>query len=207
MLEVKNLSFSYDQQPVFVDFCLKVKKGELTLLNGENGSGKTTLLKCIAGVLNGGKNIYIDGLELISNRNKTKHISYIMSEDTLYEYLTINENLNFFCELFHENEEFLVKANTFISLFMLDDYKDYLIKNLSKGMRQKVYLSIMLSKSAEIFILDEPFSSLDFLTQQKIKKILIDLALSDKCVLYSSHIEEFKELANKEIKLQNKEEI
>lgn len=90
-------------------------------------------------------------------------------------------------------------------MFMLDEYKDYLVKNLSKGMRQKVYLSIMLSKKAEVFIFDEPFSSLDVETQEKIKTILIELAENNKYIIYSTHIQEFKELAYREIKLKTEE--
>lgn len=204
MLEVKKLSFSYDQNPIFENFDLIINKGELVLLNGQNGSGKTTLLKCIAGIINGGKDVYLNDIELKNNK-KLRDISYIMSEDTLYEYLTVSENINFFRELFNESEEFVKSSHGFISMFMLDEYKDYLVKNLSKGMRQKVYLSIMLSKKAEVFIFDEPFSSLDVETQEKIKTILIQLAENNKYIIYSTHIQEFKELAYREIKLKTEE--
>lgn len=204
MLEVKKLSFSYDQNPIFENFDLIINKGELVLLNGQNGSGKTTLLKCIAGIINGGKDVYLNDIELKNNK-KSRDISYIMSEDTLYEYLTVSENINFFRELFDESEEFVKSSHGFISMFMLDEYKDYLVKNLSKGMRQKVYLSIMLSKKAEVFIFDEPFSSLDVETQEKIKTILIELAENNKYIIYSTHIQEFKELAYREIKLKTEE--
>lgn len=206
MLEVKNLNFKYDEISIFDKFNFSGNNGEIIMLRGKNGSGKTTLLKCIAGIINGGKSIFIRDVELVNDKSLIKNISYIMSEDTLYEYLTVKENIQLFCELFREKFNFVEKIEKMFKELELEEYNNYLVKHLSKGTRQKIYLIIMLSRDAQIFLLDEPFSSLDLNTQSKIKNKLFELSEKGALIVYSTHVSEFSSIATRECELQSKEE-
>jgi len=165
ILEVKNLTFGYEDEPVLENFNMSISKNEILLIDGENGAGKTTLLKCITNIINNGKNIFINGVEVFSDKSVLKNISFIMSEDTLYDYLTLKENIIFFKTLFDEDDEYVDNVKSLCNELAIDKYEDYLIKNLSQGTRNKLYLSIMLSKKHNILILDEPFTALDKNTQ------------------------------------------
>ena len=199
-LSVKNLSYSYDQVLVLQDINLNISTHEVVLIKGINGSGKTTLLKCMAGILNSGKNIYIDNIELKNKKELFRRISYIMSGDTLYDYLTVRENIKLFSELFQENTEFYDKVVELMTIMKLNGYQDYLVKHLSSGTRHKVYLSVMLSKKSDILILDEPFSSIDKESQELMTEYIASLK-KNKLIIFVTHIKEFEKLATRTIEL------
>lgn len=206
MLKIKELSFKYDDVNIFDNFNFSGDCGEIVLLRGDNGSGKTTLLKCIAGILNGGRGIFINGVELINDKSRFRNISYIMSEDTLYEYLTVNENIRLYCELFKEKVDYVEKVDRMLRELGLDEFNDFMVKHLSKGTRQKIYLIIMLSRDAKIYLLDEPFSALDLNTQRKIKNKMFELSNKGALIIFSTHILEFSSIATRELELQQKED-
>ena len=133
ILEVKNLTFGYEDEPVLENFNMSISKNEILLIDGENGAGKTTLLKCITNIINNGKNIFINGVEVFSDKSVLKNISFIMSEDTLYDYLTLKENIIFFKTLFDEDDEYVDNVKSLCNELAIDKYEDYLIKNLSQG--------------------------------------------------------------------------
>ena len=195
ILEVKNLTFGYEDEPVLENFNMSISKNEILLIDGENGAGKTTLLKCITNIINNGKNIFINGVEVFSDKSVLKNISFIMSEDTLYDYLTLKENIIFFKTLFDEDDEYVDNVKSLCNELAIDKY---LIKNLSQGTRNKLYLSIMLSKKHNILILDEPFTALDKNTQSiMINKIKSNSKEKEKCVIMVTHVSEFKEISTR----------
>ena len=198
ILEVKNLTFGYEDEPVLENFNMSISNNEILLIDGENGAGKTTLLKCITNIINNGKNIFINGVEVFSDKSVLKNISFIMSEDTLYDYLTLKENIIFFKTLFDEDDEYVDNVKSLCNELAIDKYEDYLIKNLSQGTRNKLYLSIMLSKKHNILILDEPFTALDKNTQSiMINKIKSNSKEKEKCVIMVTHVSEFKEISTR----------
>ena len=171
IIEVKNLVFGYEEDRVLNNVSLEVNPGEILLIEGENGAGKTTLLKCMTGLLNNGKSIFINKKEVYKNRYLLKQNSFVMSEDFLYDYMTTDENILFFQKIFKEDEEFICKVNHYLADFDVEKYKDTLIKNLSQGTRSKVNLAIMLSKKHKLLILDEPFTALDVNSYEKLCSI------------------------------------
>lgn len=115
--------------------------------------------------------------------------------------LTVDENIKLFAELFGESSIFFDKVNDVINMMNLSEYRQYLVKHLSQGTRHKVYLSIMLSKSSSVLILDEPFSSVDKKTQDVIFQYIMSIQ-KDKIIVYVTHIEEFEKLATRTIVLE-----
>ena len=193
-LVVANLSFDYDSGHVLHDISFKTKTGDILLVKGANGSGKSTLLKCLVGLLNAGNSVTIDGVSINDNPALLQQMAYIMAEDTLYEYLTVTENAQLFAELFGESQDFLDRVQEMFGYMNVSAYKNYLVKHLSTGTRHKVYLAIMLSKKADILILDEPFSSIDKKTQELMFDY-IQRIQKQKLIIYVTHIEAFEQLA------------
>lgn len=200
LIEVRDLTFGYEDIPVLKNFNLRVNKGEILLIEGDNGVGKTTLLKCIGSVVNGGKNIYFEGKHLLEHRDLIKNISFVWSEDTLYDYLTVGENIKFYKYLFGEKSSYDERIKEYIRLFGIEQYYNILVKNLSQGTRNKLYLAIMLSKNFKALVLDEPFTALDKITQEKVISIIKFEAMNNnKSVILVTHIEEFKKIATRRI--------
>ncbi len=202
IIEVKNLVFGYEEDRVLNNVSLEVKPGEILLIEGENGAGKTTLLKCMTGLLNNGKSIFINKKEVYKNRYLLKQNSFVMSEDFLYDYMTTDENILFFQKIFKEDEEFICKVNRYLADFDVEKYKDTLIKNLSQGTRSKVNLAIMLSKKHKLLILDEPFTALDVNTQEKLINLTKNYVQSvEKAIVMVTHINEFKKIATRVVEI------
>ena len=198
LIKVKNLTFGYEDDPVIKNISLELRSGEVLLLEGENGAGKTTLLKCITNVLNSGKNIYYEEKEVYKNKRLIKNFSHVMSEDYLYDYMTMDENIKFFKKLFKEDAEYLDKVEVFVEKFGIKSYRNKLVKTLSQGTRNKLYIAIMFSKTHSVLILDEPFTALDKETQNVILPYVENYKNSDdKAVLMVTHIEQFKRITTR----------
>lgn len=202
ILSVKNLTYGYRDCPVFKNLDVSFDKGKIYCIVGENGAGKTTLLKCISSLLNDSKCIYYEDQLIEKNKDLLQNISYIMSEDTLYPYMTVNENIKFYASLFYKTSNFKNKVNDILTRLGCNVYRDYLVKNLSQGTRNKIYLSIMLSKDAEIFLLDEPFTALDKQSQEFFFDFIKEKDKKEKSTfIIVTHIEEFKKISSEIIEI------
>ncbi|SEF94875.1 ABC-2 type transport system ATP-binding protein [Eubacterium ruminantium] len=198
LLYVDNLTFGYEDDPVIHNLSLQLREGEILHIEGKNGVGKTTLLKCIANIINGGKAVFIKGEELYINKNLARELSFVMSDDYLYDYMTMEENIVFFYNLFGRNKAFVTNVEHFIDLFGISEYKKKLVKNLSQGTRNKLYIAIMFSKEHSVLLLDEPFTALDKKTQE----VILDYVgsyknMQGKAVIMVTHIQQFKEIATR----------
>ena len=202
ILSVKELTYGYNDCPVFKNFWVSFSKGKIYCIVGENGAGKTTWLKCISSLSNNSKGIYYENQSIEENKDLLQNISYIMSEDTLYPYMTVNENIKFYATLFYKTSNFKNKVNGILTQLGCDIYRDYLVKNLSQGTRNKIYLSIMLSKDAEIFLLDEPFTALDKKSQEFFFNFIEEKNRKEKSTfIIVTHIEEFKKISSEIIEI------
>ena len=206
ILSVKNLTFGYLDCPVFKDFSLQIEQGHIYLIDGENGVGKTTLLKCMTSILNNGKNIFYEGTPIENNKYLLKNIAYVMSEDTLYPYMTVDENISFYKNLFSEGKEFTDKVYNILNKLNCRNYKDFLVKNLSQGTRNKIYLAIMFSKNARVLILDEPFTALDKDSQKFFLELIKQQNNKNKItIIMVTHISEFKIIASKVVHVEKRD--
>ena len=208
LIRVDDLTYGYEDDPVIKNLSLEVNAGEIVLIEGENGAGKTTLLKCMTGILNNCKSVFMDGKEISECKEELKNISFVMSEDFLYDYLTLRENVEFFKKLFDEDADFDKNIAFFVDKFGLGKYEDYLVKNLSQGTRNKLYIAIMFSKHHKILVLDEPFTALDTATQDVILDYVRGYTkLTDKAVIMVTHIAQFKEISTKRFLMKLRGEI
>ena len=166
ILEVRNVSFGYDEREIISNINLELRDNELVSLLGVSGSGKSTLFNIIAGLLkpDTGKVIY-RGEDITG---KSGIISYSFQKDLLLPYMTIEENVALPLLIKKEKKsKALVKANEMLKEFKLDAYAKKYPKELSGGMRQRIALIRTYLFSKDVSLLDEPFSALDAITKDE----------------------------------------
>src|SRR5438477_799353 len=167
---------------------LQINKGEIFGLLGPNGSGKTTTIKLLLGLL-----FPTDGDALVfgepaTNVRKNERIGYLPEESYLYRFLNAEETLDFYGRLFKldakEREE---RAARLIETVGLARDKKRILKEYSKGMRQRIGLAQALINDPELVILDEPTSGLDPLGTRWMKDLIVELRDQGKTIIMCSH--------------------
>lgn len=185
ILDVKNLTKSFDTKKVLGNLSFEVKKGEVFGLLGPNGAGKTTIIRIILDIIRADHGeIKIFGEKF--DENLKEKIGYLPEERGLYQKITVLECLKYFAELKNvkKSED---KIDFWLDKVGLRDYKRKKIEGLSKGMQQKIQLVAAFIHSPELLILDEPFSGLDPINTKMVKDILLDLKREGKTIILSTH--------------------
>ena len=189
MIELKNISYTYDNQQVFQNLSLKVEKGEKVGILGESGCGKSTLLKIIAGLYQPSSGtVVMDGES--SPAMISKKISIVMQSPMLLP-LTILENITMGHEYSSERIERVVEAANLKSWIdtLQDGLNTYLgdrADELSGGQAQRVAIARAMCKDAEILLLDEPTSALDSENATSVLESLEKLGVN-KTVIHVTH--------------------
>src|SRR5436309_1525635 len=167
---------------------LDIRKGEIFGLLGPNGSGKTTTIKLLLGLLFPTSGDALVFGESALTVNKNERIGYLPEESYLYRFLNAEETLDFYGRLFNLTPEVRRKrAGELIDMVGLANDKRRILKEYSKGMRQRIGLAQALINDPEFVILDEPTSGLDPLGTRWMKDLIIDLRAEGKTVLMCSH--------------------
>jgi ABC-2 type transport system ATP-binding protein len=196
MLELSGITKKFSIFPVVKDVSFAVRPGEILGYLGPNGAGKTTTIKILAGLLEP-----TEGEILFAGKNIKKdmtaykaRVGYVPEQSEIYPHLSAQEYLLMVGRLRQLPESPLrEKIETLMTLFDLDKDMMSPISTYSKGMRQKVLISAALLHNPDILLFDEPLSGLDVTTGIVVKDIVQHLALSQKMILYSSHVLEVTE--------------
>lgn len=185
MLEVKNLTKKYDKYLAVNDVSFTIDSGRTGIILGPNGAGKSTIIKSIAGLLRFDGQILIEGWPA-SHQEAKKRFGYVPEIPYLYEFLTVEEHIDFMMKAYgvdnQEGKEMLLKR------FELDDKKDKLGKELSKGMMQKVSLCCALIIQPKVIMFDEPMVGLDPKAIKELKEIIKELKEKGVTILVSTHM-------------------
>lgn len=189
MIEVKDLRKSYGKKEALKGVSFNVNVGEIVGFLGPNGAGKSTAMNIIAGYLssNGGS-VSIDGHDILSDaENAKKNLGYLPEAVPLYPDMTVDEYLSFIFELkkcaFNKKEH----LNEICNAVKITDVRSRLIKNISKGYKQRVGIAQALIGDPKLIILDEPTVGLDPKQIVEIRN-LIRILGHDHAVILSTHI-------------------
>ncbi len=189
ILSVKNLSKSFDKQKALNNISLEIKQNKITGIVGPDGAGKTTLLRILSGLLTfEAKHLEVLDLDLKSNiQIIQEQIGYMPQKFGLYEDLSVEENLRLFANLQsipkNELQNRIDELLHFTSLF---DFKDFLAKNLSGGMKQKLGLASALIKKPKLLLLDEPGVGVDPISRKELWSMVENLTKENVTVLWST---------------------
>lgn len=170
-----------------VSFALN--KGEIFGLIGPDGGGKTSLIRSIVSLLEIEQgDLFFQGKSVKDNAQYVRsNIGYMPQRFSLYQDLSVEENLRFFADLFHvPREERTGKLKELYSFSGLEPFKKRRAGDLSGGMKQKLALSCMLVHSPEVIVLDEPTFGVDPLSRSEFWQILLDLKAGGTSVLVST---------------------
>jgi len=183
ILQATNLKKSYFNKHALKDITLQVEKGKILGLLGPNGSGKTTFMKMAAGLLKptAGK-ILIDGQE--PGIYTKSIVAYLPDTNYLYKWMKVHDSLAFFDDLYGDFN--LNKAKELLEFMKLSENDK--ITTLSKGMLEKLLLTLVLSRRAQLYILDEPLGGIDPAAREKIIDALINNFTEDSSMIISTHL-------------------
>ncbi len=190
MIEVQNLTKQYGNIKAVDNISFTVDKGEVLGLLGPNGAGKSTTMNTITGFIPPTEgSIRIDGLDIMEKPQEVKKkIGYLPEQPPLYMDMTVFEYLNFVCELKQvEKSKRKSQMADIMELVRISHVKDRLIKNLSKGYKQRVGMAQAMTGSPEVLILDEPTVGLDPKQIIEIRNLIKALG-KEHTIILSSHI-------------------
>ncbi|MDR2657482.1 MAG: ABC transporter ATP-binding protein [Oscillospiraceae bacterium] len=190
MIEIQGLSKRYGNKYAIQNVTFTIQKGEILGFLGRNGAGKTTTMNIVTGYISASEGrVLLDGHDILEEPRVVKRrIGYLPEQPPLYMDMTVDEYLKFACAI-KEVKPGAVKAhlNDVCELVKIQDVRKRLIKNLSKGYKQRVGLAQALIGNPEMIILDEPTVGLDPRQILEIRSLIKRLG-QDHTVVLSSHI-------------------
>ena len=183
ILDVNGIDKSFDGKKIIDNVSFSVKKGKIVGLLGKNGSGKTTIIKMINDLLTIDKGEILICGEKISPKTK-EIVSFLPERTYLDSSQTVKQVFDFFEEFYSDfdrkrAEELLVDLDL--------DVKDSLSK-MSKGMKEKIQLILVMSRKAKLYILDEPLGGVDPSTRDYIMKTILSNFGEESSLIITTHL-------------------
>ncbi|MBA3027407.1 MAG: ABC transporter ATP-binding protein [Desulfobacteraceae bacterium] len=191
MLIVENLARSFGVTKAVDDLSFSVQPGEIFALLGPNGAGKTTTIRMILGMIKPDKGkITFNGHPVAFGDVEYKaDIGYVPETSHLYENLRGEEYIKFIGNLYHlDPDRVMQTATQMMALLELNPNGSQIIREYSKGMRQKLMIITAILHNPSMIILDEPFSGLDANTVSVLKEFLRAETRHGKAVVFCSHV-------------------
>ena len=183
MIEIKNLSKSFEDHLVLDNISLNIPEGENTVIFGKSGSGKSVLLKCIVGLLvpDSGQ-IIIEGKNILNYSTKElnqlrKQIGFLFQGAALYDSMSVRENLEFpLIRNFNFSPgEIDEKIHNVLGKVSLEEAIDKMPAELSGGMKKRIGLARTIITEPKLILYDEPTTGLDPITSKEISHLIIEL--------------------------------
>jgi len=183
LLEIKNLTKVFDKKTALKDVNLTITSGKIIGLLGKNGAGKTTLIKLINDLLTPTEG------EILVKGNKVgveskKVISYLPERTYLNKQMKVSEVIDYFLEFYDDFDD--KKARKLLKDLDLDVGEK--LSRMSKGMQEKVQLVLVMSRKADLYILDEPLGGVDPATRDYILDTILSNFKDNASVIISTHL-------------------
>lgn len=183
ILEMMSVSKRYGSKEALADVSFKAEPGRIIGLLGSNGSGKTTLMKIAAGIIgqNKGEVLICGG----AVGEKSKEVTAFMPDKPLTEpWMRVSDAVSFFNDFYADFDR--AKARDMLSFMGLSDREK--ISTLSKGMNERLQLTLTLSRNAKLYLLDEPIGGVDPVAREKILDAIVQYYNEDSCLVISTHL-------------------
>jgi ABC-2 type transport system ATP-binding protein len=189
IVEVKNVTLRFNLVEAVKNVSLHVDRGNILGLVGSDGAGKSTLLRLIATMIKPTQGeIFVNGFDVVTQRQKIKNIiGYMPQRFGLYQDLTVEENMNFFMDIFDiPGKERKLRKEKYLGFSNLLPFVDRLAGNLSGGMKQKLGLACVLVHEPLLLILDEPTNGVDPVSRHEFWEILGSMKKEGMTILVST---------------------
>ena len=201
VIKVRSLVKKYKELVALEHLDLTVNEGEIFGLLGPNGSGKSTSINCILSLLSYDKGeIEVFGKKMEPKASDLKRmIGVVPQEVSVYEELTVQENIDFFCGLYIKDKETRKKyVDEAIDFVGLDDFRKFKPKKLSGGLKRRLNIACGIAHKPKLIFFDEPTVAVDPQSRNKILDGIEELRDKGATIVYTSHyIEEVERLADR----------
>ena len=210
MIEVQNLTKTFNGKTVLKDISFKVKEGEIFGYLGPNGAGKTTTMRIILGLLNPTSgNAFVLGQNLGENEALRNKVGVLLENDGVYDKLSAYENLDYYAQLYgiSDSVERKRRIGELLEFVGLSDRRNDKVGEFSKGMRRKLALARAIAHEPEVLFLDEPSSGLDPEAQIMVRELILQLSAEMGVTIFlNSHdLDEVQRICSKIAILQSGE--
>jgi len=189
-IETRELTRTFRRFIAVDSVSLQVRKGEIFGLLGANGAGKTTTIRMLTGLLKPSRGeAWVAGIPVHSSPEKVKHrLGYMSQRFSLYEDLTVAENLTFFGGVYGlRRPDLRRRKEALLDLFDLKDMADRITSSLPTGHRQRLALASALVHEPPLLFLDEPTGGIDPVARRTFWRVISDLASAGVTVMVTTH--------------------
>ncbi len=187
IIQVEHIRKRFGSKDALADVSFSIPRGEIFGFLGPSGSGKTTLIKILTAQLNptsGQASVFNQPAETMHQAAQKIRFGILTDSSGLYERITIEENLELYCQLYDLPKSSIDKVLQFVNL---SEERKKKVKVLSKGMRQRVMLACAIIHEPELLFLDEPTSALDPVNSAHIYKGLRNLNKKGTTIFLTTH--------------------
>ncbi|MEG0073314.1 MAG: ATP-binding cassette domain-containing protein [Clostridia bacterium] len=194
MLEVKKLTTMYGNKIGIKDINFQAKEGRILGILGRNGAGKSTLFRTILNILEKASGeIKLDDKDI--SYDVLDNVGYLIEEGSLTPEYTVYDQFKMYGIIKGMSDEEITESLVkLLEKFNMLEYLNMKIKNISKGNKQKLQFIVALMHNPKLLILDEPFSGLDPVSVEELKKVILEQKEQGKIIVFSSHRMEHVEL-------------
>ena len=201
VIKIDSLVKRYGELIALDHLALEIKQGEVFGLLGPNGSGKTTTINCLLSLLSYDKGtIQIFGKDMSPTAYDIKRdIGVIMQNVAVYDELTVQENIDYFCGLYitdkEQRKQYVEEAIKFVGL---EDFRKFRPKKLSGGLLRRLNIACGIAHKPKLILLDEPTVAVDPQSRNKILEGILQLNKNGATIIYTSHyMEEVEQICTR----------